>query len=245
MAVEFAAGQEWLAGTSPESMRAIATAQTAGYVIAGVLGISLIYLMIKSAPKAGLGFGSADLALGVLAFGLAYPFIELTATGMVAMHEGITGARPAEIAHSTLSLIVANKDTGWAWLLIFAVVLLVPVVEEVVFRGFLQSGLLRWTKAPIWSVLITSVVFAALHWTPHAVTADATVVAIGQTAGTHISQVEGANTPGAPYYALVPLFVLSLTIGLAYERTKKLGVAITMHALFNGLNVAIALTRVG
>lgn len=241
MAVDFAAGLPWLAGPTEGSMRAIATSQSVGYVIAGVLGISLIYLMIKSAPKAGLGFGSADLALGVLAFALAYPFLELTASLMLAMHEGITGTQPAEIAHSTLSLIVDNQNSGWAWLLIFAVVMLVPIVEEVVFRGFLQSGLLKWTKAPIWSIVITSVVFAGLHWTPHAVMSDSTVVALGQ-ALPWVSQVEGGTAPGAPYYALVPLFVLSLAIGLAYERTRKLGVAITMHAIFNGLNVAIALS---
>ena len=67
---------------------------------------------------------------------------------------------------SSESFRVRNKGETWSWVLIGAVVIGAPVVEEIVFRAFLQSGLLRSTKSPVWAILITSVVFAALHLTP-------------------------------------------------------------------------------
>jgi membrane protease YdiL (CAAX protease family) len=40
-----------------------------------------------------------------------------------------------------------------------------------------------------------------------------------------------------PASALPSLFVLGLGLGLAYERTRRLGVPIAMHMLFNAINV--------
>jgi membrane protease YdiL (CAAX protease family) len=36
--------------------------------------------------------------------------------------------------------------------------------------------------------------------------------------------------------------MLGLAMGIAFERTKRLGVPIIMHICFNGLNVALALS---
>ena len=50
-----------------------------------------------------------------------------------------------------------------------------------------------------------------------------------------------AHTGTVPIYGQVALFALSVCIGFAFERTKRLGVAIGMHIAFNALNVALAL----
>lgn len=52
-------------------------------------------------------------------------------------------------------------------------VLLAPVLEEWVFRGWMQPGLThrlaraRWPAAPLWANLATSLVFAGLHAWAH------------------------------------------------------------------------------
>ncbi len=46
---------------------------------------------------------------------------------------------------------------------IFIVALLPAVFEEVFFRGALQNLLSRWLKAPVWAIVITSIIFSAMH----------------------------------------------------------------------------------
>ena len=50
-----------------------------------------------------------------------------------------------------------------------------------------------------------------------------------------------SHSPSVPWHALLPIFGLGLACGVAYERTKRVGVPITMHICFNGLNVMLAL----
>ena len=67
-------------------------------------------------------------------------------------------------------------------------------------------------------------------------------------APSHVSwsaQAEGGAVEGVPYYALAPLFMLSVTMGLAFERTKHIGVPIVMHAAFNALNIALVVATSG
>jgi len=100
-----------------------------------------------------------------------------------------------------------------------SVVVFVPIIEEILYRGYLQSALLRYTKSPWTAVLLTSLAFTAAHvnWTDY--------------------------EQGVPYYALAPLFMLSVTMGIAFERTRHIGVPMIMHAAFNAMSVAIVVTQ--
>ena len=44
-------------------------------------------------------------------------------------------------------------------------------------------------------------------------------------------------------WTLPPIFVLSVCLGLAYERTGNLWVPVVMHAAFNGLMTAFFLSQ--
>ena len=46
-------------------------------------------------------------------------------------------------------------------------------------------------------------------------------------------------------YALVVLFVLSVGLGWAYEKSGRLTAPVTMHLLFNVANLALAFLFVG
>lgn len=49
------------------------------------------------------------------------------------------------------------------WLLILTVIVIVPIYEELIFRGFMWSGLVG-TKLGVWgTAILTSVVFAVIH----------------------------------------------------------------------------------
>jgi membrane protease YdiL (CAAX protease family) len=43
-----------------------------------------------------------------------------------------------------------------------------------------------------------------------------------------------------PAHALPSLFVLSMAMGIAFERTRAIGVPITMHVAFNLGNIIVA-----
>jgi membrane protease YdiL (CAAX protease family) len=55
------------------------------------------------------------------------------------------------------------RDTGGLLLLTVALVVAAPVVEEVVFRGFLLPGLAKSQLGASGAILLTSVIWALLH----------------------------------------------------------------------------------
>ncbi len=106
-----------------------------------------------------------------------------------------------------LVAIEENPQVGLRILMLTFTVLIVPVFEEVMFRGLLQSGIRSHLDRPIVAILITSAVFAALHPSMH----------------------------------WPALFVLSCCMGYAYEKSGSLIRSIIIHALFNGMNIVVAL----
>ncbi|HKU18287.1 MAG TPA: type II CAAX endopeptidase family protein [Candidatus Saccharimonadales bacterium] len=97
----------------------------------------------------------------------------------------------------------------WERLLTFiSLVVLPPVVEEIMFRGFLFGGLRRRLSFPIVTLLV-SVIFASLHL------------------------LEGAG--GLLWVAGIDTFVLSLVLCYVREKTSNLWAGIGIHMLKNGI----------
>jgi len=60
--------------------------------------------------------------------------------------------------------VMARMNGVWDFIISILVIALVPaVVEEVMFRGGMQNLLSRWIKMPILAIVITSVIFSAVH----------------------------------------------------------------------------------
>jgi len=114
------------------------------------------------------------------------------------------------VAHTTLKQIIANRDTIWGWLLVATAVFGAPILEEIAYRALLQSCLLSMFQRTWPAIIGTSALFAAMH---------ATVV---------------------PAHALPVLFALGMMFGIAYERTRMLGVPMVMHTAFNAANIVVA-----
>jgi membrane protease YdiL (CAAX protease family) len=128
---------------------------------------------------------------------------------------------PGNVAHSTLSKLLEPADAAsgsgflghdvWWWGTVLGVTVGAPIIEEFIYRGFIQTGLLRLTRSGPAAILATSLMFALAHW----------------------SAVEA--------HALATLFVLSLCFGMALEKTGKLWVCVLMHAAFNIGNIVMAM----
>lgn len=101
------------------------------------------------------------------------------------------------------------KTTGDSLLLVFfSLVILPPIVEEILFRGFLFTGL-RSKLNLFKTTIITSLLFAAPH-------------------------LLGSDT-GLLWIAAIDTFVLSLVLCYVREKTGALWASMGIHALKNGL----------
>jgi len=93
-----------------------------------------------------------------------------------------------------------------------SLVVLPPVVEEILARGFLYTGL-RTKLKPILATLITSVLFAVAH----------------------LQWGEGAPLL---WVAAIDTFVLSMVLCYLRETTGRLAAPIMLHAIKNGIAFA-------
>lgn len=118
------------------------------------------------------------------------------------------------IGHETLAEIAAAPREAATWIVIAIVVLGIAVTEEVLYRGMLQP-------------IIDTIIGATGRWP--AIVATSAVFAAMHIGAAHAS-------------ALIGLFVLSLGLGWARERSGSVIAPILIHAGFNALNIALVLS---
>jgi len=160
-------------------------------------------------PGCGLRASSQDLWIGALVCAGAIPLVSLAAL-VASLIATLSGEEPETLRHSTLRLLAENESAWAFWLTVFAVVVAAPVAEEIVFRGFIQTGLAQAGLGPVGGVVGASLAFLAVH---------ATVL-------------DGEMMPA--------LFVLSVILGLSYERIGRIGTPIVAHACFNAFNLWVS-----
>ncbi len=186
------------------------------YLFGIIAGFGMLFVLSRSAPKCGLKLSLLDIPVGLGCFVLAFPFIELMGMfGRFFYEQTQKQPVPSEVAHPILQQLVDMPGNPWVWGMVAAAVIGAPIVEELIYRVFLQGALIKWLKTPWLSIILSSIIFAMMH---------------------------RAMSPPVPWYALPILFMVGMGCGVAYERTKRVGVPITMHICFNALNVIIALT---
>lgn len=128
----------------------------------------------------------------------------------------VRGSRPDVVAHEILQLLRDHRGDAWGWSLMASAAIGAPIAEELIWRGGLQSALLRASQElgpprPWFAILATSVLFTTVHMSV------------------------------VPPHALPTLFVLSVVLGLVRERTGSLLAPIVVHAMFNAANLVAAL----
>jgi membrane protease YdiL (CAAX protease family) len=214
-----AAGQALAMGTGAGagSERCQAVAGLVGYTVALVVGGVLVRLVRGTAPQAGFAAPPKSFAVGLGWLLVAAPVVYSAGAMAVMIQQHWTGREITDrLAHPTLKLLAENPGSAWTWVIGLVAVVLAPIQEELIFRGFLQTALVRGLGHPWLAILLTSLVFAAAH--------------IG---------------PDMPWYGIAPVFVLGLAMGFAFERTRAIGTSIAMHVGFNAANVAAVMAGGG
>ncbi|MBU6209610.1 MAG: CPBP family intramembrane metalloprotease [Planctomycetes bacterium] len=140
----------------------------------------------------------------------------IASAGWVAgqLQRAVTGIEPPSIGHSTLEQMVQGTRDAWWWLMGLSAVVLAPILEECLYRGFVQQALRRAGLGPWPAVLLASIVFTLMH--------------------------VGSVPEGARAASLTSLAVLACCFGWLAERTGSLVAPIAAHVAFNLGNLVMA-----
>lgn len=152
--------------------------------------------------------------LGLLGCALAFPAVQSTAALGGWIQQWISNVPAPAVAHHTLERMVSSDDRTAGLAMLFLVVAVVPPLEEIAYRGGLQTGLRFLGFGPWTATVATSMIFVVMHL--------------------------GAIPESGLAAALSGLFVLSIGLGILRERTGSLVAPAVAHALFNLTNVLVA-----
>ena len=138
---------------------------------------------------------------GVLSYFLIWPFIFLWAFGVEWILKNYFDIVPRD-----QDAVQILKMKGGSYTLILFICLIVPIIEETLFRGYLQQGLKSFIPEKL-AIITTALIFALFHFSP-------------QQSGSNITIVTS-------------LFWLACFMGYMVERTGSLWTSIGLHATFN------------
>ena len=154
-----------------------------------------------------------DLLIAPLYLLAARPVMMATITLTVYAAELVSGHDYQMQPHQQLKLAAENPQLSLHVLIFVVAVLIIPIFEELFFRGIIQTTLLSHMqiRGKAWiAIAITSALFALMH-------------------------EEMSHQPA--------LFVLGACMGYAYERSGSLWRPIFIHAIFNATNVIAIMSK--
>lgn len=187
-------------------------------LVAAVFPFLLIGLMIGRAKRAEGGLRTIgliprhpmrDLKWAAMAVPIGLLLVWSVGLGATTISEWLH--MPVDpVGHEALKRLTEEGGAEILISLIISAVILAPLYEELVFRGVMQTCLVRLFGESRWAaVCYAAAMFAVTH---------AWVV---------------------PWQNLFPLFALGLVFGYVYERTGSLLTAVLAHAGFNAANIAL------
>lgn len=211
----FAPFLSWLIFCNEGSCRL--SAQERGWMTVATMALGLFSVLPFALTRAyGLRralFGSfswRSCGRGALAWFLGYP-------AMVAIGQSVAAAVAYFIAAPSIEQVAVQelKKTASDPLLFAAtiagVTTLVPLLEEILFRGLLLSTLYRFFS-PAAAIAFSALIFALFHYAPEQGWSNAELLA--------------------------SLFTFSCLLGFLYLRERNLWASVALHATFNALSVA-------
>lgn len=144
-----------------------------------------------------------DGAYALIGLAIYFPSYIIVAEGLSNLIHGLNVNQTQQIGFTNA------VGAGQLFLVFVSLVILPPIVEELLFRGFL-FGSLRSKLSFVWAGLITSVLFAAPHL------------------------LEGGSG-GLLWIAAIDTFILSLVLVWLREKTGRLYAGMGLHALKNAV----------
>ncbi len=183
-------------------------------LLGGFLGVSIVFWNLRLDQRREIWGDYSKwyyhLFMGILTWFISFPVVVMINQLISISILFIFRQLPTDqVVARNLKAIVFDPPLFWAT--IFVISCLVPLVEECLFRGFLQSWLKSKIKRVGWAIVGTSLIFALFHYS----------VLQG------ISNIE----------LLCSLFVLSCFLGFLYERQRSLWAPIGLHGFFNAMGV--------
>lgn len=189
-------------------------------IIMSTVGMSLYFFSLSSqnkdiilGPYAHRGFYAKfqDFFIACFTWILSYPLVvmvgQFIAIILLLVYQNV------EVEQVAVNQIrTASSSTVLLVTLIICVIALVPFIEELLFRGFLQNWLKRFMRTSN-AILVTSCIFALFHFSP--------------------SQGMGNIE------LIISLFILACFLGFVYERQKSLWASVSLHAIFNAISVML------
>jgi uncharacterized protein len=208
---------------SPENLHADSEAQgwinlAAIVCTAAALALSYFYLG-KSLRKEiwGAKDGASPmyaLLMGAISWVVAYPWVIVISQFIEAVMQWVYLERPSidQVAVKHLKDTLSNPPL--LLLTIIGIVIVVPILEEFLFRGMLQ-GWLRTRMSTVKAIAVTAAVFALFHF----------------------STTQGNEN----IELLAALFILGSFLGLLRENQDSLWASIGLHSTFNAISIAMIL----
>lgn len=125
--------------------------------------------------------------------------------------------------------IIFSSDIYSLILLLIIMILVIGTSEEILFRGFMQKGLVR-RIGTIWGIIITAYIFSMIH-----------------LSGVFILTYERPLILLLSFIAtFLPFFCISLMLGLIYYwRNENLIVVIIMHGFYNTITIIYTVILLG
>lgn len=198
--------------------------QQAGIVLLGQLIVYLppvLYVLWRAGMaregwrRVGLrpAHPASDIAAGAAATVLALPIV-LFAVLLGAAARLATGETVEKVGHPMLESLLTSDALSATLMFATSAIVVAPIVEEILYRGLLQTALLSAMPGRRWTVItLAAAAFALQHM-------------------------------GMPPHTLPGLFILGLFLGWLYERTGSLLAPIVLHMGFNAFNVGLVLLMV-
>ncbi len=155
-------------------------------------------------------------AIGSLSWLIAFPTVSALATGL-AIILVLCGYSPQEVELEQVAIRQLKLALEYPLSYFITSLLIcttVPLCEELLFRGFLQTCLKQALGRPT-AIICTSLLFSAFHYSADQGIANAIL--------------------------LTSLFALSCFLGFLFERQRSLWGSIGLHATFNAMSI-LALT---
>ncbi|TFG07286.1 MAG: CPBP family intramembrane metalloprotease [Promethearchaeota archaeon] len=149
--------------------------------------------------------------------------VALSSIGIRLFLEFFFGVRIIESPPSDAETLITGMDILILILMVIMMLVIVGPTEEILFRGFMQRGLVR-TIGEFWGIIITAFIFAIIHL---------------------VALLFYLITPVVFFILFVLLFVpylaISLMLGLLFRwRDENLIAVIITHGVYNSLTLIIA-----
>ena len=122
-----------------------------------------------------------------------------------------------------VDMMIANTDAFGLFLIVLVMLLVVGTSEEVLFRGFMQKGLVRSELGEKWGIFITALIFALIHLLIYIIAFIFGEISLSTFIASFI-------------YAFFPYMAISLLLGLLFRwRNENLIAVMITHGVYDAI----------